>query len=159
MEDQKFQEKVEKEIKYYMKDHKAIYSAKEDMETLSWKKSGTSVFGIDYIMRGNILIVTGDLGHAIYRWSSPVMLEWVSRCDLSYFAEKCVASETGSGGKEWNAEIAKERFIKEVKIRINESDDEYATAPGGIYDHLLRDVGHWGQDVGGCGAAGEVAGV
>lgn len=63
------------------------------------------------IVAERYLIVTGDLGDAVYEWSRPLSFEWLSGLSLSYFAEKCQASENGRGNRTWCAKACKERIL------------------------------------------------
>ena len=91
-----------------------------DIEVLTWKKPDSSSYMIKYIITGNTLCVYGDLGEAIYRWSSPITFEWLANLDLSYFKGKCQASEVGRDFREWDQykalntlkEFAKDEYFK-----------------------------------------------
>jgi hypothetical protein len=84
--------------------------------TLEWAKPGTNNCRVVYLLRGSILLVYGDLGEAIYQWGGhfggQTFLAFLSGCSLDYFASKCQASDDGSGGKNWDEEYAKFKFIK-----------------------------------------------
>lgn len=89
-----------------------------DIEVLTWKKPDSSSYMIKYIVTDNTLCVYGDLGEAIYRWSSPITFEWLANLDLSYFKGKCQASEVGRDFKEWNQN-------KALNALKNFAKDEY----------------------------------
>lgn len=89
------------------------------MERLVWKKPSTNINRIDYLCDGPHLIVTGDLGDAVYEAGANGLAWWagISRGSLSYFASKCVASEYGRGYKEWDEDLAllilRDRFAQD----------------------------------------------
>ena len=101
-----------------------LYPLKSDrlLETLTWKKRGTNINRIDYTRRSNVLMVTGDLGDAIYSWSEAQTLRWISGLDLEYFAGKCQASEVGRKYKEWNRELAEE-WLKDYFMEAIDEED------------------------------------
>jgi hypothetical protein len=69
------------------------------LEYMRWQKPGSWNCGVDYLVRSGNLIVTGDLGYAIYCWyDNKVSLEWIAGLNLGYFHEKCQASENGRYG-------------------------------------------------------------
>jgi hypothetical protein len=75
-----------------------------------WRAPDTGICLIQYIIYGGALFVSGDLGSAVYRWSDKLTFDWLAGLDLSYFAGKCEASETGRTYKEWDEAVAKWAF-------------------------------------------------
>jgi len=71
-----------------------------------WHKSDTGINLIRYHVHKNILIVTGDLGDAVYQFGEAITLDWLAGCDLGYLASKCYASENGRGYKSWDSDKA-----------------------------------------------------
>lgn len=90
------------------------------IEMLTWRKPGTSIYRIDYTRRSNILMITGDVGDAIYTWGEVHDLRWISTCDLQYFASKCQASEVGRRYEDWDRDSAK----KWLEKYFSDGDDE-----------------------------------
>lgn len=99
-----FEKHVAKITQFAKYDVNAEEDAKIDIgiEVLTWKKPESSSYMTKYIVTGNTLCVYGDLGEAIYQWSSPITFEWLSELDLSYFKGKCRASEVGRDFLEWD---------------------------------------------------------
>lgn len=98
------------------------------IETFTIKKPGTRIYRIDYIIRDNILFVSGDCGEAIYQWSSDINLEFLAICGLDYFKGKCRASEVGQDFRQWDPTIVGDRFSEimddeEEKIRSLAKED------------------------------------
>lgn len=92
-------------------------------EHLVWTKPGTRINSIEYLCNGPQLVVTGDLGDAIYETGAD-SLAWWSRCDAWYFASKCVASELGRGYREWDPDAA----CLQLRDRFDFEDPEDAEA-------------------------------
>ncbi len=122
--------RFEKRMEDDFKDHKAEYSvySREDgddtIEVLRWRKPGSSMYYVQYIMKGGNLFVSGDLGEAIYQWYECQSLEWVSKLDLSYFKGKCQASEVGRDFSDWDEGEAEKRIQEHFKEYYDEENRE-----------------------------------
>lgn len=55
----------------------------------------SSNYSVHYVIYGSVLFVCGDLGEAVYCWSSNITWEFLAGLDLVYFHSKCQASESG----------------------------------------------------------------
>ncbi len=112
------------DIENDFKDH--IATVKLDQEgiyILRWQKPGTWINFVEYILRGSTLFVWGDLGDAVYQWSSNISLSFLAGCNVDYFREKCQASEEGRGFKYWWHEDA-EKYLEEMFKEDGEVDDD-----------------------------------
>lgn len=89
---------------------------------LVWRRPDSGNYAVHYVVYGAMLFVCGDLGEAVYQWSSFVSVEWLAKLDLSYFAGKCTASANGRGYKEWDSDLARERFLEDVARFRQEGD-------------------------------------
>lgn len=106
----------EKTIQEWFKDHVAerqlltnsSNGEVNEMDVLAWKKPDTNICRVDYMFHKvrRVLFVTGDLGHAVYRFGT-LDLEQIAACDLHYFTGKCEASEVGRDFDGWSEELAK----------------------------------------------------
>ena len=76
------------------------------IHSLIWAKPGTSTYLVRYILINSTLVVTGDLGSAIYRWGhdKEIGFEWIARCDFCYFASK-IEGLNRVELREWCAEV------------------------------------------------------
>ncbi len=141
------------EIREWFANHEATYSVGDvggvQVERLVWKRPGTSTYRVDYAcIGGTTLCVAGDLGEAVYNTGAN-SLEWWARCDLSYFASKCYASETGRGYKEWDEREARSRLESSIAdMRENgetfesgDVDDAFRAIDGGRgeWDSWMRE--------------------
>lgn len=92
------------------------------MTRLVFREPGTNNCYIRYDIVGpRTLVVTGDLGCAVYQWSSEIGFAWLGGLSLDYFVGKCQASEEGRDFKTWDNEAAKERF---EQLRANLEEDQ-----------------------------------
>lgn len=83
--------------------------------TLVFREPGTGNCRMRFdIIDERNLVVTGDLGDAIYAWSGKVHFRWLSRLDLHYFLGKCQASEVGREFRQWDGQTARETIDRHV---------------------------------------------
>jgi hypothetical protein len=94
------------------------------------------------------LVVTGDLGAAVYEWPSKIHWRWLAGLNIDYFASKCTASEYGRGYTCWCNYKAAARFpglwdmLDESKHeKFAALVKEYGNDPGS--DHLFSESGWW----------------
>lgn len=124
---------VEREIREEnFKDHTALFTpligARLAIQHLLWAKPGTGLYRIEYMIRANVLFVTGDVGHAVYRWGNRISWEFLAVCHADYFAEKCEASEHGRGYPDWNERVARARvaqFLKDSPEEREQFESQY----------------------------------
>ena len=112
-----------KRIHEWFKDHRIFnYKGIKNLEIMVWAKQPPSnIFRVDYLRKDNRLFVAGDLGAAVYQWSENVILGWIADCGLSYFAEKCIASESGRGYKEFDADAVH----RALEFHFQDEEDEF----------------------------------
>jgi hypothetical protein len=114
-------------------DHKADYHGPfelgihKDVEFLIWKKPGTNNYCVEYWAVFNRLIVSGDIGSAVYSWPQKISLAWVAGCDAHYIHGKCEASEGGRGcdWHDWDPDSVEEA-IREAALEEELSPDDEA---------------------------------
>ena len=108
--------------------HGIIENELGNMKVFNFKKPDSRNYSIRYMFDGSRLIVTGDLGTAIYEWSGEVSLENLAGMNIGYFNGKCEASSEGK--KEWKQEDAiidldehfKDNYLESYK-EFEENDD------------------------------------
>jgi hypothetical protein len=85
-------------------------------EEVIWRnKSGSSTYGVNYMFSRGTLVVTGDLGDAVYIWHPSIgNISALAGLELHYFSEKCQASPVGRGYKSWDFETAKEGILYRI---------------------------------------------
>ncbi len=121
-------------IRHDFRDHVATVSEWQDHigsgTTLEWRKPGTSIYRIVYMMRGGLLICWGDCGEAIYAWGGPpngrISPEWLAGLNLEYFAGKCEAWDTqrGQRGMEWDEEKAEAEIRRRIAEQLAECETD-----------------------------------
>jgi len=121
---------INKKIKIcseWFKDHEQLFysiamndNIENQIHIFEWKKPNTSIYSIKYIIRNNYLFVSGDLGCAVYKFSSNVEWHSIASMDSFYFSSKCEASETGRFYKEWNEEKCISIFNEKMKEYNND---------------------------------------
>ena len=74
----------------YFENHKAKLEKGEKITILNWRnKNGGSFYYIRYVLDGNYLYITGDIGCAIFKFSEKADLETIAKYyDFDYFKSK-----------------------------------------------------------------------
>lgn len=88
-------------------------------ELIKWKRPKNNNYLVMYILVPGYLIVTGDVGDAIYSSGLTTFKQWAD-CDITYFAGKCVASEYGRQYREWDNDFLRDK----VKEALKQSSDK-----------------------------------
>jgi len=88
-------------------------------ELIKWKRPKNNNYLVMYILVPGYLIVTGDVGDAIYSSGLTTFKQWAD-CDITYFAGKCVASENGRQYREWDNDFLRDK----VKEALKQSSDK-----------------------------------
>lgn len=84
-----------------------------EVDLLTWANPRSSNYALRYAILprdptgATCLVVTGDLGEAVYVWYGDVTYEGIVGMNLSYFASKCQGSETGLGYLTWDPDQAR----------------------------------------------------
>lgn len=103
-------------MEHVFKDHKADYQrVSEDIELLTWAKPGTGIDKVEYLTYKGTLFIKGDLGEAVFQWYPSISLKAISGFGLSYFVEKCQASEGGNYWREWDSGTAKKCLVEHFR--------------------------------------------
>jgi hypothetical protein len=91
------------------------------IHSLIWAKPGTSTCLVRYLLLNSTLIVTGDIGSAIYRWGhdKDMGFEWIAKCDFQYFASKIEGLNRGES-REWNPDVCEQRAREFFEGQRNE---------------------------------------
>jgi hypothetical protein len=142
-------------VREWFKDHVATMFPSGKI--LLWSKPGTGVYRVKYQVDERYLIITGDIGDAIFCWSQPVSFDFVAGCDLEYIKGKCVAKPTNIDHRSLDMWCEHElRACVEEQIRQFREDGE-GSALATLADELeegLDDYGHckdeWQQFVSSC---------
>lgn len=79
------------EIRDWFKDHVAEIKGEDGLQVLYWQKPNTSIYFVKYVLSGNNVFISGDLGEAVYTLTFPATLKELKDCDLHYFTSKLSA--------------------------------------------------------------------
>jgi len=112
MSEDKIDNAGEKDI---FKDHVAKHEKHgEHLETLEFKKPGSSNYAIWFVRHYGNLMVWGDCYEATYQWSydDEICLEWMAKLNPDYFIGKCRASPHGRKPYYWDNQTAKKELHK-----------------------------------------------
>lgn len=90
-------------VNEWFTDHRATCRATGDILDIEWqnpldihwRRPDTGNYAMCFIIHRNVVIVTGDVGDAIYGFSQPLTMARLVTFDWHYFWGKCMASETG----------------------------------------------------------------
>jgi hypothetical protein len=88
-------ETAEKEIReQWFGNHKIkSIEGEEGFQCIRWGKPGTRAYQVDYLLSGNMVFVTGDLGDAAYNLTCLATIDNIKDFNLSYFTGKLSAHE------------------------------------------------------------------
>ena len=112
-------ELLEKNVESF-KNHEITIKKYADIKVIDFKKQDTSHYYIRYIFDNGKIIVSGDLGTAIYVWNWGISLNNFEDIQLDYFNGKCSCSSEGKTS--WCGDTAIKALDEHYKDYI--SDDE-----------------------------------
>lgn len=85
-------DKAEKEIReHWFKDHVADIRGEEGLQVIYWGKPNTSSYATKYVLSGNNVFISGDIGEAVYSLTCKATLENIEDFNLGYFTGKLTA--------------------------------------------------------------------
>ena len=146
-------DRMEEEIKNnWFSDHVAKLTEYDEVSILEWKEPGTSMYSVKYIMSGNKLMISGDLGEAIFDLTWNASVGSFEDIHLGYLMGKLSCSSRGKFNfdedlalkqlKEWAANQLygeeNDAFIediKEVYESIKDCIEDSSTIDS--YDHAI----------------------
>lgn len=73
---------------------------------ITWKKPGTSINSIRFILSGQYLCAVGDLGDAVYQWSECITPQFLGTCTFSYMFGKVRAYPGDTKFRDWDNRVA-----------------------------------------------------
>lgn len=142
-------ERIEKEREHirndWFKDHVATVAEHEGVTILDWKKPGTNMYAVKYVMVGNKLFISGDIGSAVYDLTWNATPESFDTVNLSYFTGKLSCSSR----ERWNFDDKKaieqiDEWLEETLHDIGgDEDDEEVEKAREIHEELIYAVGEW----------------
>lgn len=165
-----YEEVIEKSIRNtWFNEHVAKIQDFDDLQVIEWGRPGSFMYRMTYILSGNNVFISGDVGEAVYELTCKAELNSMKSFNLGYFTEKLRAF----GGSLWkfNSEKAQEELLEywednkmgseednqsiygAILSAINESDsvEEFKAHLMSIYDStsitsdIIEDVSDFGQ--------------
>lgn len=153
MLDKEYTQKHVDEARFLFSDYKVSAKSCDGMTVIDWN-NGTSNWAVRYILDGECLIVTGDIGCAVFERPGRFDLDFCRGITKSmfYLAEKCRADGSDvrySGIFEWNPDSIKADLDKyfESFPRDYELGDEGKSLLGDIKEELIKSVRNKGPVV------------
>lgn len=87
-----FIDRAKKEIKEnWFKNHVAEIKGEEGLQEIYWSKSGTNMYRTKYVLSGNNIFISGDIGEAVYSLTCSATLDNIKDFNLGYFTGKLEA--------------------------------------------------------------------
>lgn len=128
-------EKMKYEIRNeWFKNHVAKVDGEEGLQVITWGEPGTFMYGTKYVLSGNNVFISGDIGEAVYTLTCPATLENIKDFNLSYFTGKLRAF----CNDRWNFDD------KKAKEELKEYWDDYEMHEiednREIYDSILSAI-------------------
>ncbi len=108
----------------WFQDHVAEIHGEEGLQVISWGKPGTNMYRAKYVLSGNNVFISGDIGEAVYSLTCAATLDNIKGFDLGYFTGKLQAF----CGSRWNfdEQLAKKE-LKEHWEEYEMDEIEYSS--------------------------------
>ncbi len=75
----------------WFEDHVAEVRGEEGLQVISWGKPGTNMYRTKYVLSGNNVFISGDIGEAVYSLTCAATLDNIKGFNLGYFTGKLQA--------------------------------------------------------------------
>jgi hypothetical protein len=131
-----FIEKAKKEIRSeWFENHVAELHGEEGLQVIHWGENGTNMYRAKFVLSGNNVFISGDIGEAVYSLTCRATLENIKDFNLSYFTGKLSAfCEERWGFDEKLAKKELREYWKEYEMKRRYSDGQE------IYDGILNAI-------------------
>ncbi|AZV43632.1 hypothetical protein BAOM_3023 [Peribacillus asahii] len=84
--------KVKQDIrKNWFNNHIAKIEGEEGLQVIYWGEPGTNMYRTKYVLSGNNVFISGDIGEAVYSLTCAATLDNIKDFNLSYFTKKLSA--------------------------------------------------------------------
>ncbi|WP_374723665.1 hypothetical protein [Calidifontibacillus erzurumensis] len=129
----------------WFKNHKIkSLEGQAGFQRIVWGEEGTIMYQIVYVLSGNMVFITGDLGDAVYSLTCAATLENIKRFNLSYFTEKITASERDK--YDFDASLAQQQIEKYFLNWCNVSHvDQLKEEDKELFEELLFATNNWNR--------------
>lgn len=115
---------------------------KDGFQRIVWGEKGTRMYQVEYVLSGNMIFVTGDLGDAAYQLTCEATLDNIKGFDLHYFTGKLTAHER----YRWNFDDSKARDeIEECFFEWSGAShfDDFSEEENELYEELISATREW----------------
>lgn len=133
-------ERIAKEREYirnnWFKDHVATVTEHDGVTILDWRKPGTFMYSVKYVMVGNKLFISGDIGDAVYDLTWNATIESFDTVNLSYFSGKLSCSSRDR----WNFddETANQQLDEWLDESIHDLTDDSGDAIDDYHERIIQ---------------------
>lgn len=128
-------DKKKEEIRnHWFKNHVAEINGEEGLQVIYWKEPGTFMYGTKYVLSGNNVFISGDIGEAVYTLTCKATLDNIKDFGMSYFTSKLDAFCEDRW--DFNAKLAK----KELKEHWEEYEMDKTENGEEIYDGIMSAI-------------------
>lgn len=138
--------RIEKETELirnnWFKDHIATIKEHDGVTILEWRKPGTFMYAVRYVMVGNKLFISGDIGDAVYDLTWNATIDSFDTANLSYFTGKLSCNSRNK--YDFNNKLARKE-IKEYFIDWHDIDSigDLEECDKDLYDELVSATVDW----------------
>ncbi|WP_404407684.1 hypothetical protein [Jeotgalibacillus malaysiensis] len=111
-------------------------------QKIVWGEEGSSFYQINYVLSGNMVFISGDLGTAAYSLTCSATIDNIATSDLSYFTGKLTAHERDK--YEFDEKLARNQ-IKEYVLDWCEAEkvSELKNEDKELLNNLLSETSQW----------------
>lgn len=131
-----FVNKSKEEIRNnWFEDHVATIHGEEGLQMIDWGKPGTNMYRTKFVLSGNNVFISGDIGEAVYSLTCRASLDNIKDFGLEYFTRKLDAFCEDRW--DFDADLAKKELKEhwnEYEIDNDEGDNQE------IYDGILSAI-------------------
>lgn len=117
-------ENEKEEIKHtWFHEHVVSIQGEEGFQKIIFSKPTSNMYRINYVLSGNNIFISGDIGEAVYTLTCAATIENIKHFNLSYFTDKLSASSEVRW--KFNSSTAREQlndFWKEYEMEKYEDE-------------------------------------
>lgn len=116
----------------WFKDHMATVTKYGDVTFLDWSHPESSRYAVRYTFMGSSLFITGDLGKAVFAFTSPIAIEYFKTINLGYFMRNLSCSSRDCW--KFDSEKAKEEIEEWFKESVFDYQGSELETPEGLME-------------------------
>ena len=140
-----FIEKAKVEIRNdWFENHVAEIIGEEGLQVIIWGKPGTNMYRTKFVLSGNNVFISGDIGEAVYALTCRATLENIKGFNLGYFTGKL--SAFCEPRWDFNSELAKkelDEFWEENEMnKLEDSQEIYDGVASAIEESMSLESYH-----------------